>query len=379
MRESVVTAAVPTLHDGIVTWNGTLRPAAEPPASVTFAFSHLEPSGLGESARPFLLAFLLPAMRLGDPLVVDGPVGPGTIDNLMEWQEAMASWHPGQLTVVPIRAEDDGTTPAAPRPPGERRALMAFSGGLDSCFTAVRNAPRAAQLPGATSHRQTAATAGLMVHGFDIAVHESQAFRSAYDRSAAILRALGMAPLWLRTDVRTLEQRFDLSWETAGHGIWLVAALACLEGAFDQLLVPSTFTYGQQLLPWGSNPLTDPLLGSAATAVWHDGAAHDRLAKARAVAGSEPVLQGLRVCWEGDEHDRNCGRCYKCLTTQACFWLAGVDDPPCFHRPGTPADLAGVAFRSPFQLRLAADLRAEAERQGRSDLVAAIDQALSAG
>lgn len=254
---------------------------------------------------------------------------------------------------------------------------MAFSGGLDSCFSAVRHRPGLTPGGDPATYRQTSAAAGAMVHGFDIPLAEPQAFRAAFDRSAAILRALDMEPLWVRTDVRSLEARFGLSWETAGHGIWLVAALACLEEGFDNLVVPSTFSYDQQQLPWGSNPLTDPLLGSDTVSVWHDGAAHGRLAKARAVASSDPVLHGLRVCWEGEQHDRNCGHCYKCLTTQACFWLAGVDELPCFDLPGSPADLAGVAFRSPFQLRLAHDLRAEAQRVGRPDVADAIDAALS--
>ncbi|MCB0972753.1 MAG: hypothetical protein KDA97_14705, partial [Acidimicrobiales bacterium] len=65
------------------------------------------------------------------------------------------------------------------------------------------------------------------------------------------------------------------------------------------------------------------------------------------LVGEPAIEQHLRVCWKGDQLDRNCGHCFKCLATQACFWVHGVDDPGAFDDPGTPAELATLELARP--------------------------------
>jgi hypothetical protein len=85
----------------------------------------------------------------------------------------------------------------------------------------------------------------------------------------------------------------------------------------------------------GSTPLTDPLLGSDAFSVRHDGAAASRIEKVALVAEWPQALQNLRVCWEGPNKGRNCGRCEKCIRTILDFRVAGLALPPCFEQDVT--------------------------------------------
>jgi hypothetical protein len=340
-------------------------------AEVTMRFTHPDPDRLVASGRPWLLVFLPAAMQVGAPLRVHGPVDAGTVEGLMEWQEAMVGFRP-HLRVVPISADLDDPTPGPLRDGG----ITAFSGGVDSSFTVVRSAQ--ARDRGTHAYRDARARAGLIVHGFDIPQSQPEAFESAVGRVSGILDAHCMELHRLATDVRSLEARFGCDWETECHGIWLAAALACLEGPFTHTIIPSTFPYHAQKLPWASNPFTDHLLGSSSRPLLHDGAGYDKLGKVEVLADVPSVLSFLRVCWEGAQLDRNCGHCYKCVATQACFWAVGVPSLAAFDSPCTVEEVAGSAVDDVYRVHLARTTKAAAARRGLTDLADALGRALVA-
>ncbi len=337
--------------------------------TVRATFTCPDPHDFVPSVRPFLLAFLVPAMTIGRPVHLGGAIDDGTAAGLAEWQEALASQHRG-LRPVPVVANHRSEA----RPRSGAGGLTAFSGGVDSCFTAVRGRRGAEGGP----RRIPDLTAGLMVHGFDIPATDTETFGAAFARSRRMLRAMGLRSYALRTDVRRLEADLGCDWETQTHGIWLAFALACLEQWFARTVVPSTYPYDQQRLPWASSPAADPLLGSGARPLWHDGAAFDKLDKVAALAAVPGVVADLRVCWQGHALDRNCGRCFKCVTTQACFWLSGVDDPACFEVAASVDDLAAVRLSDPYKVRLGRRMHAAATEARRPDVGAAVAAALAA-
>lgn len=369
MGESVISAGERRVSDGLLEWGGQLtHPSAT--AEVRFTLRHPEPERLGASIRPLALGLLPVAMRLGAPLRLEGPIDQVSLDGMAEWQEAVASWSSNGLRPVPVAAE---IAPAR-RVPAEAAGVTAFSGGVDSCFTAVRHTEGAAA-PGA-AHRRAPLAAGLMVHGFDIPLEQPEVFAAAFARSQAILADLGLGALALRTDLRQLERRFELDWETQTHGIWLAAALACVEADHSHLVIPSTYPYAHQRLPWASNPLTDPLLGSEGRPLWHDGAAFDKLDKVAALAPVRTVTENLRVCWEGGQLDRNCGRCFKCVVTQVCFWVSGVARPAAFGAAASIDDVAALDLRDPYKVHLGRRLRDHAASGGDGALAGALGLAL---
>lgn len=352
-----------------VLWAGEMeRPGGET-NSVYFNFTCPDPAAFVPRLRPFLLAFLVPAMRVGYPLQLEQPIDQTTLDNLMEWQATMACWLPGKLRVVPIRC------PIEPEPPkviAQPRALTAFSGGVDSCYTAYCHT--VAEHTG--EYRRTQLGAGLMVHGFDIPEQQAAVFDSAFQRSKQILDSLGIEAFQMRTNLKSLTTVFECDWGCETHGIWLAATLACLEPFFAKVLIPSSYPFTALRLPWGSNPITDALFASGATPVWHDGAAHHRLAKVSAMAQHAGIQQGLRVCWQGSQLDRNCDRCFKCLATLACYRLNGVHQPECYENPCQIQNIARLALRTPSNRALFRVLHTEARRQRDNELVRALGKAL---
>lgn len=352
-----------------VRWEGELTLPSGVRHRIYFEFTVPDDRPYPVRARPFLLAFLLPAMSAGAPLELDLPVDAVTRDNLMEFQAAMACWEPQSLKVVPIRAPLD----AAPAGAFEPGALTAFSGGVDSSFTVWRHT-RNGEPP---TYRRAQLRAGMMVHGFDIPLEQEAVFESAWNRSRAMLDGFGLRAYRMKTNLRSMDQLPGCEWSYNTHGIWLAAALSCYEPWFGNILIPSTFVYAKLLLPWGSNPVTDPLFSSEKTTYWHDGAAYSKLTKMQAIAGLPAVQRHLRVCWEGQQLDRNCGKCFKCIATQICLQLSGVEQPEAFPDPCMLAQVARIPVKNGPNDWLIRRLGAEARRQGKIPLAHALEHALA--
>jgi hypothetical protein len=212
-------------------------------------------------------------------------------------------------------------------------AIAAFSGGVDSCFTAFRH-------HASPSRRfQHNLQAGLMVHGFDIPLEDQQAFDGAAKKSKAILSSLGIKFIPITTNYRQVEQK--LNWVDA-YGPAVASSLMLFQNGYTVGLIASAFSYHNLLLPRGSNPITDPFLSSNAFQLVHDGAGYTRLDKIRAIAHWQEARQNLRVCWQGAQKDRNCGQCEKCIRTILGFRVLGLGLPSCFEQDVTDQQILGI-------------------------------------
>jgi hypothetical protein len=58
------------------------------------------------------------------------------------------------------------------------------------------------------------------------------------------------------------------------------------------------------------------------------------------------ALQSLRVCWQGTQKDRNCGRCEKCVRTILNFRILGVGLPECFEEDITDEQIRNIQVTS---------------------------------
>jgi hypothetical protein len=243
-----------------------------------------------------------------------------------------------------------------PNATAEEKAIAAFSGGVDSCFTMFRH--KSGRYGRLTRNLQ----AGLMVHGFDIPLAQQEVFERAAKKSKAMLNSLGVELIPVATNYR----EFGLNWEDV-FGSAVASTLMLLRGSYTVGLVPSSYTYKSLFLPWGSNPLTDPLLSSNAFQVIHDGTAFKRIDKIREITNFPAALQSLRVCWEGKERDRNCGRCEKCIRTILGFRVMGIGLPPCFEQDVTDRQILDIKTSKKSQVTYFEEILQAAIAAGISD------------
>jgi hypothetical protein len=255
------------------------------------------------SGDPFVIAALLPAMRLGIPLQLDDelPVSPALLDNLQRIQEVFRLWGPAlrqPFRIVPVHAVSAA--------PGHRAssAVSFFSGGIDGFYTML--------------HARQRITHGVFSRGIDMQL-ANPVWDEAYTRNAAWLANRGVPLVPIATNARFVGHAFGIPWGTYfGAGL---AAMGHVLGA-GTVVVAAGHTW-RELWPDGSHPLTDPLWSSDTTTVVHHGREAKRWQKLAAIAAVPGVLDVLRVCWQ--DRGYNCGECEKCLRTMVLLRILGLE------------------------------------------------------
>jgi hypothetical protein len=181
-----------------------------------------------------------------------------------------------------------------------------FTGGVDSFYTLIRR-PDVELL--------------IYVHGFDIALHRTDARDQVSRLLADVSTSTGKRVIELESDLRrTLDPLAD--WGSHVHGAALASTALLLTSLHDRVYIPSTHSYAD-LGPWGSHPAIDPLWSTEAVQVVHDGAEASRFEKIRTIAQHPVALRNLRVCWQ-ETSFLNCSACEKCLRTMTSLEILGV-------------------------------------------------------
>jgi hypothetical protein len=257
-------------------------------------------------ASPFLPAALLPAMRRGEPLEVDGAVSERLLHGLVRAQGAYAAWTPDARPCVVHAAQVTTDAGAA----GRAHATL-FSRGVDSLFAAVGAEPDLPEID--------ALVFSPTLHG--------TFFGDVRDREVALsteaAERLGAELVVVNTNVRAFVEQ-TVAYDDAQGAALATLALATA-GGICRVLVPGTHSH-HNLKPWGSHPLLDPWFSTEAVEVLHGTLDATRYAKlARVVAERPDLLPWLKVCFAENRPD-NCGRCPKCLETMA--YLQALDVLP---------------------------------------------------
>jgi len=281
-----------------------------------------------QSADPFLVACVLMAMRESADIVVHGRVSPSLIANLYEFQAAWHSWRPRKYDLVEIRADEESEILDEASPRG---AVCAFTGGVDSSYSIYRHRK------GLCGKAQRTIAAGLFVNGFDIPLDQPEAFERAAGHARSTLKTLDVELLTVTSNHKELNPEWDDT-----HGIGIASSLMFFAPRFSEGMIASTHSYTGLKLPWGSNPITDPLLSSHSFGIVHDGAGCSRVQKYLTVSRWPEAYSNLRVCFSAEERDKNCGRCAKCIATQVSMRRLQLPVPLSFECELTENDILSM-------------------------------------
>lgn len=315
-----------------------------------FRFPQASASKLTARADPFVLATLVYALGRIDRLHVHGTISDGLFANLADFQDAFSSFQ--RRAPAPIEFSADEIAPAPRRAP-ESGGITAFSGGVDSCFSAFRHTPLSSLTP------KRPLRAALMMHGFDIPLADEATFERAATRSRRMIDDTGLAFFTGASNLRELPVPWEKTFAAA-----VAASLSFFQPAFAFGLVPSCHDWTHSHFENGSNPVTDPLLSSFAYQIIHDGTRYGRIEKLRHLGEWPAALRDVRVCWQGHQLDRNCCRCEKCLRTMLMLRVAGVTDAPAFPEPIDLRSVERVTIKSKGGLDEFSYLLSEARRLG---------------
>ena len=267
---------------------------------------------LSDSGDAWLVLLLPFAVRLAEPLEISRPVDRDLFRNVHELMRIWNCWHP-HLKPVSIEADIQ----EQPRQqPGPATATL-FSGGVDSWFTLLKHNGDFSQSEGVRIDDL------LRVLGLDIPLEGAE--RRAV-RDSVVGATSGLKTRYVEVATNLVKTRWwaQVDWAGVAHGCVFASVGHALSGRYGKVLIPSTLRH-DEAVPWGTHPLTDPLLSSATTKFIHDGAGFNRVEKTELVAKSEAALNSLQVCWSTHGY-RNCGGCSKCYITMATLFLLGALD-----------------------------------------------------
>ncbi|NOZ55946.1 MAG: hypothetical protein GXO73_04035 [Calditrichaeota bacterium] len=276
---------------------------------------------LARNADPFVLGTTHLAMQTGEDVFVHGEVSPSLLENIEVLQQAWSTWRPHRYRQVEIRA----VTEVEPDLPPRHAAISSFSGGVDSCFTAFRHAR------GLTTRFPQPLRASVMVHGFDIPLDDEDGYRRATAKAERQLASLDIELYRVTTNFREL----PVNWVDS-FGAAVASVLALFQGSFTAGLLPSGVPFGAyRSLVEGSNPITDPMLSSAAFRIVADGAGFSRIEKIATIARWQAGIDDLRVCGVNQVRYENCGVCEKCIRNILSFRALGFERPTSFSKDVT--------------------------------------------
>ena len=233
---------------------GVLRSPAGEEFVLFFEIPRAQARWVTRRADPFVVVFIQAMMKLGAPVRVRGAVTARTLEQLAEYQRVVARWHPGLLRVVDIQADDVVRPRRAPRHP---RPLLAFSGGTDSMFSAWSWTQ--------PERRHSRLTWAVMAHGFDVGQDEREFFARQLSEGQAALATRGINLFAVRNNCMWMSGILGLKWGIHFHGTATAALMLLFQDRFDLGVLSSTYVCDNLHVPWGSTPLTDPLLGKEQT------------------------------------------------------------------------------------------------------------------
>ena len=287
---------------------------------------------LTKGCEPFVLASLFTAMRTKSDLVVHGEVSPIMLRNLEDFQAAWSLWRSDLYTRIDILADIERDQIS----PDNSKAISSFSGGVDSCFAVWRHGHKKA------GRKNQDVGAGLMIHGYDIPIGRRETFTHAASKAEILLSSLGMEMINMEINLKQLKENFAHT-----GGTILASCLMLLQGGFTTGLIAGGVSYSDIYIPWGTNPITDPLLSSGVFSIIYDSLDVPRHIKVREIANWPEARQHLRVCLSEDrsKRDENCCKCEKCIRTILNFRALGSDLPPCFAHDVSLTQIFNLIFQ----------------------------------
>ncbi|MDH4186074.1 MAG: hypothetical protein OEV08_03670 [Nitrospira sp.] len=251
----------------------------------------------------FVCLGLLPAMKTGQNMRIDGELSGRFRDSLETVQDIYCSWDPSFRRVEIVGA----TARAIPSRPGRGVGLF-FTGGLDSFYTLLKHKDEITHL--------------IFVHGIDFNLKDPILRSQVSKMLKNVSVYFDVQLIEIEANLRYYSDVLDLDWSLS-HGGGFAATAYSLSPLIRRIYMPSSFTYAE-MVPWGSHRVLDPLWSSEDLEFVHDGCEATRIQKAAYIATSEIAMASLRVCFHNTRDTHNCGRCEKCLRTMVNLYAAGA-------------------------------------------------------
>ncbi len=281
---------------------------------------------IADDGEIFLSSLLLPAMRLGETLVIDKAVSPPLMENVGKLQDIFNSWYP-KFQKIAI----EGEVSRESSDPSPRGVASFFSGGIDSFYTLIKN-----------NHEITTL---VYVQGFDVFAHETEFLEKVHPRVVKVAAEFDKKLITVRTNIHEFSDKFA-EWAYEYHGCALASVAHLLSPVIRKIYIPSSCGY-KYLLPYGSHLVADQLWSTDKVSISNDGEEATRPSKVKKVCENQSALENLRVCLNRKYGNYNCGKCEKCKRTMLNLYIYDkLQQCKTFSRELSPWKVAQISINS---------------------------------
>lgn len=275
--------------------------------TIYFKFDKKYKDFIATDASPFAAALLIPAMKLGSDLVIDGEISEQLYNGLHEIMAVVLQWNLGlkKISIIVNNVKKDSYDP--------KEAASFFSGGVDSFYTYLKN----------KNSTDQKIKYFILANGYDISLSNTKLWDVALGTVQDIAQSEGIELITVESNLRDLIEPI-LTWNYT-HGGCLAALGLALRKELNAVYIASTYS-AEQLFSNGTHPQLDHCWSTETLKFIHDGTEMSRVGKTKYIAHEPIVLENLRVCYLNKRNKFNCGQCEKCIRTMVGLYIAGTLD-----------------------------------------------------
>jgi len=353
-----ISLSVKNIHNEIIDGEYTVKADIDTDGDVSEVYftSQEINTGLQKLGDPYLCSMLLPAMKIGAKLIIDAPVSRSLYEKASTIiQDIYFCWD-RSLHRIEIEAiiEEDSNEEL-------RSEASFFSGGLDSLYTLNKH--------------KDSITHTAFVWGFDIPLENEKLWNESKNYLNDAAGRYDKTPIYVKTNVKKWAEQY-VDWGMY-HGGALAAIGHFISGSVGKIYIGSSHTF-ENLFPWGSHYILDPLWSTLKTEFVHDGCEATRVEKAEAISNDQVALDIIRVCYKNPKGAYNCGKCDKCLRTMMNLKAVGALDK-CKTLPHQLdyKKISGAEILNESALSFFLENLEAAKRTGQVELSSALNEAIS--
>lgn len=308
-------------------------------------FFRSEDIRLVSSPEASITCILLPSMKAGGRVLsTKGEISQKYLFSLAKIQDILISWDSSLQ-----RVHFPELAPVEKKASNNDRVGSFFTGGVDSFYTFLKNKEEITDL--------------IFVHGYDVNLKDISLRERISESLNKVAAHFNKNLIEIETNLRTLLNPF-VSWPLLAHGAALAAVGHLLSEDFKRIYIAATHTF-DNVFPWGSNPVLDPLWSSEKLQFIHDGCEADRIEKIKFISEYDFALENLRVCYENRGGAYNCCECYKCLRTMISLEVIGIlKQAKTFHKPLMIKDVSRIIIPDRNHVELFVQSINELEKKG---------------
>ena len=325
--------------------------------------------GFTLNPNAFFLACALPAMRGGEKRIkMEAEVCPILIEGVTVAIKCLIGWYNGNRVLpnfeVGVAKDTQFKSPD--------RAGSFLSGGVDSLATLRHN-----RLLYSDTHPASFKDSFYIYGSADIGVgnkDELDVYERGYRNLEEVAAEVGLTIIPVYTNVRDLALLFPLNFYVLEYHSCMLASVAqAFAERVNMVTINSAYDI-TNLKPFGTHPLLDLHYSSQHLRIRHGSAQISRKERVALIGDWQFGLDRIRTCLSNKDSLLNCGKCWKCLMTQAELLAIGkLAQSKAFPKNDlSKQDLLNQRLIFELQRESYLDLIEDFDRIGRHDLTNAI-------